>query len=388
MALLGMPVLLLNMGGEMVYILEQRLQAQSINPEKSKRVLQDVVRTMFNAKFIEELMKPQDLYSLSSLRGIFDRLAHSSIMRLSESSMDKLFDLMTMGVKYQVVCSTYPGELVDVTLNHIDSMRTIVDDKTLESLIDSFRDQFKKRYENLSVGEFMELRQTLHSFFQDRRIKVSLFLQEGLQTTTGTMVFPEEEFLPPGVLVPNTIRYYTGGETKTVPIPYSGKAKVRSQPVRSKLGLNLYLKSRQPSTQATTPAASAPSTSTTPAVPSPSDQPAAAAAGAAPSVKEIETPDLKPTSKLGAAELNLLAQLVGQNSPDVDKNKDTVRVNLFAGDTWGQFEVSNVSSIPTVVIDPTHEKNQHIKDLMSNMDINSGSSGDGKDLLELMDSAS
>lgn len=37
MALLGMPVLLLNMGGEMVYILEQRLQAQSINAEKSKR---------------------------------------------------------------------------------------------------------------------------------------------------------------------------------------------------------------------------------------------------------------------------------------------------------------------------------------------------------------
>ena len=45
---------------------------------------------MFNAKFIEELMKPQDLYSVSSLRGIFDRLAHSSIMRLSESSMDKV----------------------------------------------------------------------------------------------------------------------------------------------------------------------------------------------------------------------------------------------------------------------------------------------------------
>lgn len=55
-------------------------------------MLQDVVRTMFNAKFIEELMKPQELYSMSSLRGIFDRLAHSSIMRLSESSMDKVLE--------------------------------------------------------------------------------------------------------------------------------------------------------------------------------------------------------------------------------------------------------------------------------------------------------
>lgn len=56
----------------------------------------------------------------------------------------QLFDLMTMGVKYQVVCSTYPGELVDATLNHMDAMRSMVDDKALESLMDSFRDQFKK----------------------------------------------------------------------------------------------------------------------------------------------------------------------------------------------------------------------------------------------------
>lgn len=64
-----------------------------------------------------------------------------------------------------------------------------------------------QRYENLSVGDFMELKQTLHAFFQDRRIKVSLFLQEGLQTSSGAMVFPELEFLPPGVMIPNTIRY-------------------------------------------------------------------------------------------------------------------------------------------------------------------------------------
>lgn len=32
-----MPMLIINMGGEMVYILEQRLEAQSVAPEKAKR---------------------------------------------------------------------------------------------------------------------------------------------------------------------------------------------------------------------------------------------------------------------------------------------------------------------------------------------------------------
>ena len=33
---------------------------------------------------------------------MFDKLAHASIMRLNSNSMDKLYDLMTKAVKYQV----------------------------------------------------------------------------------------------------------------------------------------------------------------------------------------------------------------------------------------------------------------------------------------------
>lgn len=45
---------------------------------------------MFNPKFILELFRSQELYSVEATRQIFDRLAHSSIMRLNDSSMDKV----------------------------------------------------------------------------------------------------------------------------------------------------------------------------------------------------------------------------------------------------------------------------------------------------------
>ena len=35
-----MPIIVLNMGGEMIYILHQRLQAQTVQDEKAKKVLQ------------------------------------------------------------------------------------------------------------------------------------------------------------------------------------------------------------------------------------------------------------------------------------------------------------------------------------------------------------
>ena len=91
MSLFCMPFLIINLGGEMLYILEQRLQAQSIPQEKSIKVLQDVTKAMFGEKFVQELFKPQQLYSNPSTREIFDKLAHSSIMRLSESSMNKVY---------------------------------------------------------------------------------------------------------------------------------------------------------------------------------------------------------------------------------------------------------------------------------------------------------
>ncbi len=59
MSLRTMPLLFVNMGGEMCYILDQRLQAQSVKSDKSGKVLTDIVGTMFSKKFLDELFKTQ-----------------------------------------------------------------------------------------------------------------------------------------------------------------------------------------------------------------------------------------------------------------------------------------------------------------------------------------
>ena len=53
-------------------------------------VLDDILGLMCTSRFIEELFRPQPIYSAQSLRTIFYRLAHSSIMRLNKQSMDKV----------------------------------------------------------------------------------------------------------------------------------------------------------------------------------------------------------------------------------------------------------------------------------------------------------
>ena len=52
--------------------------------------MQDIVCNMFNERFLDEIFKPQEVCSKKGLRIVFDKLAHTSIMRLNESSMDKV----------------------------------------------------------------------------------------------------------------------------------------------------------------------------------------------------------------------------------------------------------------------------------------------------------
>ena len=100
-----LPFVIINLGGEMIYILDQRLRAQEIGNERSQKVLQDVVKTMLSKKFVEELFRFQEM---TSARQIFEKLAHSFIMKLDATSMNKLFDLMLMGMKYQIFSTTTP----------------------------------------------------------------------------------------------------------------------------------------------------------------------------------------------------------------------------------------------------------------------------------------
>ena len=182
-SLMCLPVVVCNLGVEMLYILEQRLRAQSVPEEKAVKVLHDVVTAMFDPAFVDELFKPQPAYTQRSMRRIMDKLAHSSIMRLSESSMDKLYDLVTMGLKYQLVtCRERAREILTVTLFHLAHPQELPH-RPQSDVHDRRRRgaTIRVTYAGFPKAGWHALRQTLFRFLADKQIKVSLFLQENLQ---------------------------------------------------------------------------------------------------------------------------------------------------------------------------------------------------------------
>ncbi|XP_015504480.1 protein OSCP1 isoform X1 [Parus major] len=389
-----LPLLFLNLGGEMLYILDQRLRAQSIPGEKArkdewtdvdrKRVMNDIITTMFNKKFMEELFKPQDLYSKKALRTVYDRLAHASIMRLNQASMDKLYDLMTMAFKYQVLLCPRPRDILLVTFNHLDAIKDFISDSPgiLNQVDETFR-QLIETYSCLSDGEFQLIRQTLLIFFQDMHIRVSIFLKDKVQNSNGRFVLPISGPVPWGTEVPGLIRIFNhkGVEVRRTEFTTDGNY-VTPQREGSfelygdrvlRLGTNMYSMTRPVETHMSGSSKNLASQAKTPCC----------------FLQENIAPN-----PLAKEELNFLARLLG----DLDIQKPTggetgFRLNLFTTDEEEEHAAQTRPeelSYKVINIEATQEpgRRAELSRILGELEVaepRPASAEKGEDLLALMD---
>lgn len=125
--------------------------------------------------------------------------------------MDKLCDLMVMAAKYQMLMCRRGEDIILVTLNHLDTIRKLVGDSDHHlGLIDVSIKILADFYSRLSAAEFILLRGTLLSVFQDNHKRVSIFLKNGSQNSNGRFCIPTGGPIPNGFDIPGTIRYYNG----------------------------------------------------------------------------------------------------------------------------------------------------------------------------------
>ncbi|RLN72755.1 hypothetical protein BBJ28_00006287 [Nothophytophthora sp. Chile5] len=400
-SLMTMPMLIVNMGAEMIYVLDQRLKAQSIPRDKSSKglrlllLLEDIVKTMHNETFMAELFKPHRMYSNVSTRQIFDRLAHSSIMRLNTNSMDKLYDLMRMGFKYQVLSCSSADELLQVTMNHLANTRNLVDAVEVKRQVDETIQLTSQTFSAMGPADFYVLRQYLCRFFQDTRIKVSLFLQNGIQGTDGTLAIRYDGFTATGGQVPGTARYFDASgrveEEDSFAIASAEEAVeapkgpvLEREQLNAHLGFNMYEADAKDGNGGF-------SRSTRQLFAENKHRGNVAAVKSRRATQKL----FKATAADG---LNLLADLVGKSaaSKEVDSESRALRINLFPDDATkhGDGDDEDEKDVPTIWIDAASDRKSSADAILRDLkldddgDKREGKACDGDDLLDLMDSTS
>ena len=351
-------------------------------------MLVDLISAMFGRPFFAQLMLPQPIGATHNIKAMFQKLAHSTIMRLSESSMDKLYDLMLLGFKRQVMCVSHDAELLDVILNHLNILKKMVSDTVAEDALGSAVISVLQLFGNMSASEYLLLRMSLLQFLQHRRVKVSIFLNEGLQLHDGTIVIDISGPLPPNVAHPGTFTHHTAGSSRQSSFSFGYPLYSSIVPYDSSyttnLGINLYSESREaPSSKAAT---------------------AAATAAAAQSRSTISPPKLRRTPSQGGddhskAEIDLLSSLLA-----VPKSSESEAFQLELFKTSGFVSppspgspvaaLSGMSNVEVIEFGDFRQVNSELARLASSMDAATGAAtaaspevGAPDDLLALLDEA-
>jgi hypothetical protein len=229
---------------------------------------------------------------------------------------------MVMAVKYQVSLISKPKHLILVTLNHLDTVIPFIDDNKLcLDLIENCYKLIFNHYTTLTNDcEFEFIRNTILNFFQDIKIKVSVFLREKVQNWNGSFILFKDGPVASGSNVPGTITYYNDDmsiykEAKFNPgcyydPPEKEGSYERTGKRHTKLGLNIYSSKKLIDTIITNESGGSYGRS--------------AIINNAASDYQSNIPD--PKSK---AQLDLLCRLIGKTSGNKGTIAEDLSLNLF-----------------------------------------------------------
>ncbi len=91
-------------------------------------MLNDLLRTMLNRQYLSDIFRQGRINSQIVMKDLMENIVHASIMRLGQESLDKLYELMAMSIKYQFVSAPEAKTMLAITMTHVESWMQLTED--------------------------------------------------------------------------------------------------------------------------------------------------------------------------------------------------------------------------------------------------------------------
>ncbi|XP_030554105.1 protein OSCP1 [Drosophila novamexicana] len=185
--------ILVNLGCEALYVIDQRLRAQQIAADKSNQVIHDVTSVLLEPKFIESLINGSmhgnaQLLTADHCKFMLKDITTCSLMRLDETSMEKLWNLMTMMYKWQLFVSRHQHHLLDITFRHLDAINRLYPDAKRNMLIDFGKNMLLDFWNACGEQQQLSIYRTNRAWLQCFNTKISLLIRLGFQAMDGSFL--------------------------------------------------------------------------------------------------------------------------------------------------------------------------------------------------------
>mmetsp|Transcript_6017 Transcript_6017/g.18136 ORF Transcript_6017/g.18136 Transcript_6017/m.18136 type:complete len:303 (-) Transcript_6017:147-1055(-) len=194
-SLIATPYLVVNLGCDYLFLLESRLRSEAAIPaKKTDEVLVDCAFALFEENVIEKSFKRQKLQSVEEVKRLFYIVGQSPSLRIDEANLDKLFTIIGMAMKAQLMRMRTADDAIVFAEKHLNEVRLLLDRTSLGEeayeVIDDVRKRLLEWYKDMTLAEFHRMRITLLNYFADLRTPVSALIEASIQHDTGYLFAP------------------------------------------------------------------------------------------------------------------------------------------------------------------------------------------------------
>lgn len=91
-------------------------------------MLNELLTTMLKRQYLNGIFRPGRMSPPLVMKDLIENIVHASIMRLGQDSLDKLYELMIMAVKYQIISACDSESLFKLTITHVESWTRLTAD--------------------------------------------------------------------------------------------------------------------------------------------------------------------------------------------------------------------------------------------------------------------
>ena len=169
----------------MIYVLHHRLQNLKVDYPKIQKTIIDISKTLFSEKVVKKLFEPKPLLGLEYIKSLLFQICHCSIITLDITSFTKLFDMILIGIKKQILTSPNIQGIYHITMNHLNNISKITKDP---SQLTTITKDFNKVFGDMTNYDFYMIRSFMLNALNPKTVKVSFYLMDKSQSTDGNLI--------------------------------------------------------------------------------------------------------------------------------------------------------------------------------------------------------
>jgi len=191
-----------------------------------RAVVKDTIHATFNPALLSSVFQVQKLYSFESLRKLVFAMVQAPSLRINEENFDKLFLIICMTIKCQLVRCRNRNDFHTYCENQLNDLLDIAadlpDPESTDVLVESVRSRLFQFYDTLSNGGFSRIRYAVLNLFRMFQVPVSVLIEDGYQASNGIMLAPTSG--PSLELLGSAVVYNVNGqEARRYELPIAGK---------------------------------------------------------------------------------------------------------------------------------------------------------------------